>query len=556
MADIFSKVANIVGSTLKQVATPDTVRDYAHASKLFVGSNFRLVPKNGFLFHVFFDISAVVNQVYSVDPANPNKDRELGLMVKSVDLPRFTMETKTYNAYNRSNIVQSKVRYDSVNIVFHDDSANLIRRFWENYFTYYYRDTQSDIYIESGLADLTIPHKYGSYTNRRYTDFGFTPKSSEPYLRSIRIYSLHQQSFSEYVLVNPIIKTFRHGQHLQGESVTLAHEMQIEYEGVLYSTGRTTQAEDGEGIREFAELHYDKTPSPITAGGGGPKSIFGVGGLINSGRDILKDVQDGNLGLAAFKAARAFKAAKGMNLKNAAISELSGYFNETLQDTAGKILVPTLKGEKGLVQSITEQASGIDKTQSLLLLAGAASTLVSSSKPKPIASNTRINEVNQATTVGVGAPVSNYKPSFPAIPNAPTAATNPATATLLNQLPATGTTGQLTINSEQLLQVLNQQIDSLIKVSAQTSAAMATADQQVKTANTVISLLNAKLAQVQALPDSEPAKQTLIDQYNNSIAVQQNIRDTNQSVLETKTAELTQVTQQLGALRTERDLIQ
>jgi len=137
MADIFSKVTKIVGATLKQSITPDNVRDYRHANLLFVGSNFRLVPKNGFLFHVFFDVDAVANQIYSKDPANPNKDRELGLMVKSVDLPRFSFETKTFNAYNRANIVQSKVRYEAVNIVFHDDSSNLIRRFWENYFTYY-----------------------------------------------------------------------------------------------------------------------------------------------------------------------------------------------------------------------------------------------------------------------------------------------------------------------------------------------------------------------------------------------------------------------------------
>lgn len=554
MANIFSKVVNIAGSTLKQVATPDTMRDYKHASKLFVGSNFRLVPKNGFLFHVFFDINAVPNQVYSKDPANPNKDREIGLMVKSVDLPRFSMETKTYNAYNRSNIVQSKVRYEAVNIVFHDDSANLIRKFWENYFTYYYRDTQSDIYVDSGVTDLTIPHKYGSYNNRRYTDFGYTPKASEPYLRSIRIYSLHQQFFSEYVLINPIIKNFRHGQHLQGESVTLTHEMTVEYEGVLYSTGRVTQADEGEGIREFAQLHYDKTPSPITAAGGGPKSVFGVGGLINSGRDILKDIQDGNLGLAAFKAARAIKSAKGMNLKNAAISELSGYFQDTLKDTAGKIIVPTLKGEKSLMQSVKEQASGIDNTKTLLLLAGAAATAVSSSKPKA-AGTQRIKEVNQATTVGAGAAVSNYKPAFPANTSATTAASPPGTAALANQPVTPSATNQSSVNQDQTVRVLNQQIDSLVSASAQTSASIAAADQQVKTANTVIGLFNTKLAQAQALPDSEPNKQALIAQYTGTIQVQQNIRDTNLATYNAKTAELNSITQQLGALRTQRDLV-
>lgn len=550
MADIFSKVTNFVGSTLKQVATPDTLKDYRHASALFVGSNYRLVPKNGFLFHVFLDIDAVASQVYSSDPANPNKDKELGLMVKSVDLPRFSFETKTFNAYNRANIVQSKVRYEAVNIVFHDDSSNLIRRFWENYFTYYYKDTQSDIYVDSGITDFSIPHKYGSYANKRYTDFGYTPKDKQPYLRSIRIYSLHQQRFSEYVLINPIIKSFRHGQHLQGESNTLQHEMMVEYESVLYSTGSTTQSEE---IKEFAQLHYDKTPSPITSAGGGPKTIFGVGGLIGTGRDILKDIQDGNLGIAAFKAARAIRNARNMNLKGAAISELSSYFSGAAQEAAGKILVPTLSGDKSFTQSASEYVKGLDKTTSALLVAGAATSLLTSSKPKPI-SNTRINEVRQSTTSAVGNPVSNYNKALPANNNASQPSSSPVALNIVNNQPTTKqNSNQGNINKSADAQKLDQQIDTTLQTVSLLSNEVGLADQQIKGATTTIGLLNSKLATAQALPESNPGKAALVQQIQNSISTQENIKANYQNVYSDKKQELDNLTQQLSALRTERD---
>jgi hypothetical protein len=550
MADIFSKVTNFVGATLKQAITPDTLRDYRHANHLFVGSNFRLVPKNGFLFHVFFDIDAVANQVHSNDPANPNKDKEIGLMVKSADLPRFSFETKTLNAYNRANIVQSKVRYEPINIVFHDDSANLIRRFWENYFTYYYRDTQSDIYVDSGITDFSIPYKYGSYTNRRYTDFGYTPKDRAPYLRSIRIYSLHQQRFSEYVLVNPIIKSFRHGQHLQGESNTLQHEMMVEYEAVLYSTGSTTESEE---IKEFAQLHYDKMPSPISAAGGGPKTIFGAGGLIGTGKDILKDVQDGNLGLAAFKAARAIKNARNMNLKNAAISEISGYFGDAVNDAAGKILVPTLSGNQSLTQSTKEYVNGLDKTTSALLIAGAATTLLTSSKPKPV-SGARINEVRQSTTTALGKPVNTYNKTLPANAGATTPVAQSSVISTVNDQPSVvQSSNQVELNQPKALRELNQKIDTVLQTAAVVSDERGLADQQIKNTTATISALNNKLASAQALPDSNPGKAALVQQVQNSIAAQQAIKDNFESVFAAKTQELNTLTQQLSALRTERD---
>ena len=115
--------------------TKPILRDYKHASQLYVADNFKLVPKFGFLFHVFFDINP---EAASPDPSNPITQEEIGLLVKSIDLPKFSIDTKIHNAYNRPNIVQSKIKYDNISASFHDDSADIIRNFWFDYYNYYY----------------------------------------------------------------------------------------------------------------------------------------------------------------------------------------------------------------------------------------------------------------------------------------------------------------------------------------------------------------------------------------------------------------------------------
>ena len=348
MADIFSDILGFLGTAAKQALTGDNLRDYTHASKLFVGDNYKFAPKMGFLYHVAFDVN---DQVALPDPNNPNSNYELGMMVKSVSLPKFSVDTKNYNAYNRPNIIQSKVKYDPLQLTFHDDSADVVRNFWYDYFNYHYRDSD---YQESLYQ---APHKYNQY--RQATDWGYTPRneSGARYLKSIRLYSLHQKRFSEYVLINPVIKSFAHGQHQSGESALMQHEMTIEYESVLYFYGSVSS----NTVKGFANLHYDRTPSPLTVAGGGTQSIGGPGGLLETADDVIHDMAEGNFGSAIFKAARGIKNAGSMDLKQAAIGELLGLGTSVLRgnNPTSSIYVPSMNsGIGGLIGGIGSSLSG------------------------------------------------------------------------------------------------------------------------------------------------------------------------------------------------------
>ena len=299
---IFNYMAGLFSNFFQQALTGPNLRDYRHGQRTFVDSLYRLSPKYTHLFHVYFDLNP------SVASVTQNEQIEIGMMAKTADLPKFSITQKTYNAYNRKNIAQDKINYDPVRFTLHDDSADVVRNFWYDYYSYYYRDAD---YSEEMYR---MQHKYSL---RQQKGWGFSPKADSPYLTAIRIYSLHQKQFSAYNLINPIITDFAHGQHQQGSNDVMQHEMTIAYEAVQYAYGTVSNGT----VQGFNVMHYDNTPSPLSSLGGGTRSILGPGGLVDTIGGTLTNLNQGNYLGAAFTALRGAQSWKGADLKEIATGE-------------------------------------------------------------------------------------------------------------------------------------------------------------------------------------------------------------------------------------------
>jgi hypothetical protein len=336
-----SRLASFGNQFLQQLAVGDTVRDYQHGSRTFVNGVYRLNPKLQNLFHVYISLNPTVAMA---DNENPNSKYEIGLLAKSATLPKFTIQNKVLNSYNRKNIVQERVNYDPISIVFHDDSSNVVRNFWTNYFRYYYRD------VDHQEAMFNQPYKYNARMDQAW---GYSPmtSSTEPYIDSITIYSMHQKSFSSYKIIRPTITSFQHGQHIQGEYVPIEHTMTLAYETVLYDGGRVSS----DDVIGFGDSHYDKTASPLTSLGGGTRSFLGPGGLVESGGDILTNLQSGNFGAAALGALRTGKNLQDADLKAMATGELATLGRNILQgqNTQNTVFIPTLNSaQEGIAKAV------------------------------------------------------------------------------------------------------------------------------------------------------------------------------------------------------------
>ena len=295
------------------------LKDYQHASDTFRPNGYQLAPRNKFLFHVFFNINT--GQIKSLAAAYGSDEiATIGLMVKSVDLPSYQINVDTMNQYNRKRLVQSKIEYQPINMVFHDDQSDLIRNMWYNYYSYYYKDpTQQyeNVPAYNGtLGNLnTLFNGFGyntrdTYDNsRQVNDWGYIGESygdgtsplnttgngsytgKPPFFRDIRIYGLSQKKFASYVLINPMITSWKHDQYdySQGDG-TMTNNVEIKYETVKYYSGAIGGATPSNTVPGFADpAHYDLTRSAL-ARPGSTQTVFGQGGLVDAGLGIIQDL--------------------------------------------------------------------------------------------------------------------------------------------------------------------------------------------------------------------------------------------------------------------------
>lgn len=254
--------------------------DFAHASRLYVDDSFRLAPKQKFLYHVVFNINPAAK---ISDPPLSNHQRELNMLVKNVDLPKYTIDMVTAQQYNKKRKIQTKIQYDPVTIVFHDDNYGVTTALWETYYRYYFKDgaygSKNSVGDPSTSTDKPYNRANGYLGSQYNTNrFGLDSDSTKPFFTSIQIYQMARKTYTCFTLVNPIIQQWQHDTLNNQESAPVANQMMVEYEAVFYSRGRVSANGAPQG---FAEEHYDKTPSPNSISGGGTTSLLGTGGILD-----------------------------------------------------------------------------------------------------------------------------------------------------------------------------------------------------------------------------------------------------------------------------------
>lgn len=301
------------------------LRDYQHGSKIFTPNNYGNAPKFKWLFHVYFDINKYLLTNTNIEKIFPSTTN-YGLLVKSIDLPKYNIALTEMNQYNRKRYVQTKINYDPIRVVFHDDNANQIRQLWFNYFSYYYNDpNQPDNFTRNAKAgeasrqlnprnayenDITTSQNWGyigeipQYTVTN-SNGEFLGKSKAPFFNSIRIYGFNQHNWALYEVINPVIETFSHDNYNYYQTRdTMENQMTIRYETVKYYDGALDGKKPYEIVDGFGNTNeYDTTLSPLNTPGTN-RSITGQGGLVDAIGGITEDLANGNIFGALQTAAR------------------------------------------------------------------------------------------------------------------------------------------------------------------------------------------------------------------------------------------------------------
>lgn len=231
------------------------LRDARHAHQLYTEHNFALAPKTKFLYHVVFDYYGSIST--DIDPSNSRQfSKELGVLVKEIDLPAYSAEVTTKNQYNRKKNVQTRIDYDPISIRFHDDNSGITKFLLQEYYQYYFVDGNKK--GQTGeVVDFLPRDKHDNFV----PSYGLDNGSVLPFFKNIRIYQLSRQKWVSYTLINPLVTKWGHDSldNADGSGV-MANNMTLVYEGVIYNQGEI----NGEPVG-FAdpETRYDNVPSPL-----------------------------------------------------------------------------------------------------------------------------------------------------------------------------------------------------------------------------------------------------------------------------------------------------
>ena len=348
MANIFSGfLDNLVNGAL---SPKGDMADYTHAARLYTDDNFRLAPKQKFLYHVTLNLNE--NVINKILPGWVQRhSNEVNMLVKSVDMPKFNIQTETKNKYNRKKNLQTRIDYSPVNITFHDDNASIVTQLWTAYYNYYYADGTFGSRDGAGAPNQSArPYdRFNAYkgSERNGDRFGLDNNSYEPFFTSIQISQMARHQYLTMTLVNPMIESWQHDtlENASGAE-PVQSSMSVMYESVFYADG---PIDEGNSPKGFGTVHYDNTPSPISAGSS--SSLFGSAGILAGGSSVLGDIAGGKADLGTLlTAARTVKNAKKLTKE--------GVRNEAYQVAGQTIRTATGTNVSGLANTSFPKSGG------------------------------------------------------------------------------------------------------------------------------------------------------------------------------------------------------
>ena len=112
---------------------------------------------------------------------NAEEMRHITYRVKSFDAPKFQIDTEELNQYNKRRIIPTKIQFQPIQVVFHDDRSNMVQDFWKKIYNFYFQDGVDKAPRKGAPSyGITVPDKViesagfgGATTTLGYDGFGY-----------------------------------------------------------------------------------------------------------------------------------------------------------------------------------------------------------------------------------------------------------------------------------------------------------------------------------------------------------------------------------------------
>ena len=197
-------------------------------------------------------------------------------LVKSVTMPSIGVESEIFNEYNRKRISQTKLKFDPIDMVFHDVSNGNTLKLWQMYYQYYFADgrysTKSQAVKDAPVNPVDFEHRNYGYDigteDGRVNDVRYLYKS-------IEIFQVSAGSFNKVTLYNPRIVDFKHDTLDYSKNDLVEVSYTIDYEWAEYEFKSRNSTNTPQEISEEADIEsyfansnvfeyqsFDPAPSP------------------------------------------------------------------------------------------------------------------------------------------------------------------------------------------------------------------------------------------------------------------------------------------------------
>lgn len=271
-------------------------------------------------------------------------------LVKSITMPSIGVESEIFNEYNRKRISQTKLKFDPIDIVFHDVANGNTLKLWQMYYQYYFADGRYD--KPKSATDAPV-----NPTDFDARNFGYNLSQVEDlrYLyKSIEIYQLSGGYFNKVTLYNPRIVDFKQDTMSYEKNNLIEVNYTIDYEWAEYEfrlknkEGNALQVKNEQDIfdylgqsnfLEYKEFDPGYTPDKEE---GYPDGILG---------DIEEIVDTVQTGIETVEAAKGF-------VRNVAgkVQSVSSFANQIQKDVLGvdepPFPVPDVRGFTSRIDDI------------------------------------------------------------------------------------------------------------------------------------------------------------------------------------------------------------
>lgn len=209
-----------MSTTVGPKGEPLYLKDNAWASKWFNTETFRRSPKSKFNFLCILDpVRGVMKESLYKDSLN------IAHQVKAADSPKPSFDVEVVDQYNKRRVIQKKLSWDPITVVFHDDMDNQLYQILVDYMQYYYADFRNSNKTDWNLD--TVTNLINDF------DWGYKPHATKYYFNNIALIWLAGGRATNIIIQNPLITNIAFDNLDYSDGTTpLEIAVTFEYEGV------------------------------------------------------------------------------------------------------------------------------------------------------------------------------------------------------------------------------------------------------------------------------------------------------------------------------------